>query len=636
MLNALKVAVILTAVDNMSKQVASAVGRSSMYLTRFAKETSKIGDRAFSVGQQAGMFGLAVGAPLLMTVRAAEQAQAEVAKLEQGFKTMGDTSGKMAKKAQEFSSALMMDIAIDDENIMAVQGKLATFEKVIMNSAGTAEIFERSTRAAFDMEAAGFGDSMSNATQLGKALGDPLKGMQALKKSGTLMQADVERIGKEYKRTGDLLKAQRQIMEAIEKQVQGKAAANAKATDKLKIAFGEIAEQIGGALLPEVQKFAKYLQDVLPDIQKWIEKNKGLVTGVVKFAAGLAATSLAISGVAFVFGGLMKALSFGATVFGTITTAVGLFSGGLAMVTVNFKALDMAMKANVIILIATLIAAAAVAIYYNWDKIKKFFISLWNGPLNNKYIQAALAYFFPFIGLPILIIKNWSKIKAFFISLWEGVKAVFSAVWRAIRAILWDYQPAVLIYKNWGKIVSFFSDVWDKVKNVFNSFLVYLATLGNRFYNAGVNIVNNIWNGMKAKFKDMVAWFKDGLQDMRNMLPFSPAKTGPLKDIHKLKLVETIAASIKPSPMVNAMNRSLTSVRGAMSPKGFGSSGSKQPISSGGGGGGVSVNFSPTINVKGGSPADKQDFINMLKEYQPELLKAIESAMARKQRAKFA
>jgi len=634
MLNALKVAVILTAVDKMSKEVASAVGKSSLYLTRFSKETSKLGDKAFSLGQQAGMLGLLIGAPLFMTVRAAEDAQAEVAKLEQGFKTMGDTTGKMAKKAQEFSSALMMDIAIDDEQIMAVEGKLATFEKVIKNSAGTAEIFERSTRAAFDMEAAGFGDAMSNATQLGKALGDPLKGMQALKKSGTLMQADIERIGKEYQRTGNLLKAQRQIMEAIEKQVQGKAAANAKATDKLKIAFGEIAEQVGGALLPEVQKFAKYIQDVLPDIQKWIEKNKGLVSGAAKFAAGLAAVSLAVSGVSFVFGGLMKVLSVGATVLSTITTAAGLFSGGLAMVTVNFKALDAAMKANVIILIATLIAAAAVAIYYNWDKIKKFFVSLWNGPLNNKYIQAALAYFFPFIGLPILIIKNWTKIKSFFVNLWNGIKAVFSAAWQGIKAIIWDYQPPVLIYNNWSKIVSFFSGLWSRVKNIFNSFLVYLGTIGNRFYNAGVNIVNNIWNGMKSKFKDMVAWFKDGLQEMRNMLPFSPAKTGPLKDIHKLKLVETIAASIKPSPMVNAMNKSLTSVRGAMSPKGFGSSGSKQSVSASGGG--VTVNFSPTINVKGGSASDKQDFMNMLKEYQPELIKAIESAMARKQRAKFA
>lgn len=629
MFNALKVAVILTAVDKMSKVVGGAVDTSQRHLTRFSKATSKLGDQAFNLGQQAGMFGLAVGASLYMTVRAAEDAQAEVAKLEQGFKTMGDTSGKMAKKAQEFSSALMMEIAIDDEQIMAVEGKLATFEKVIKNSAGTAEIFERSTRAAFDMQAAGFGDAMSNATQLGKALGDPLKGMQALRKSGTLMQADIDRIGKEYQKTGNLLKAQRQIMDAIEKQVQGKAAANAKATEKIKIAFGEIAEQIGGALLPAVNRFAKWLSDTLPNIQKWIEKNKTLISNGVILAAVVTGASLAISGIAFVVGGFLKVLSFLSSAIG-FTIKVFQFLGTVIRVVSAF------MMANPIIAIITGIAVAALLIYMYWDKIKAFFLKLWEGVKQIfsrtwNWIKNLFLNYTP----QGLVIKHWDKISGWFSNLWNRVKVAFAAFWQWAKNLFLNYTPQGLVIKHWEKIVGFFSNLWTRVKILFLSFVGFVMQLPAKFYKAGEAIVNSLWNGMKKKFNDMKNWFKSGLQDLRDMLPFSPAKRGPLKDIHKLKLVETIATNIKPGPMVSAMNKALSAVKGVAKGGGKGMSSGASPSMSAGNSS-VVVNFAPVFNGGGASASGKQDFISQLKEYEPQLMRVINDALARQERKKFA
>lgn len=631
MFNALKVAVVLTAIDKMSKVVGGAVDTSQKHLTRFSKEANKIGDQAFNIGRQAGMFGLAVGAPLLMTVRAAEDARAEIAKLEQGFRTMGDTSGKMAQKAQDFASALMMEIAIDDEQIMAVQGKMATFEKVIKNTAGTAEIFERSTRAAFDLEAAGFGDAMSNATQLGKALQEPLKGMTALRKAGTLTSADIARIGGEYQKTGNLLKAQRQIMDAVEKQVQGKAAANAKATEKLKIAFGEIAEQIGGVLLPEVEKFAKWVGKNLERIQKWIDTNRELVGGIVKFAAIVSIASLAISGIAFVVGGVIK-------VFGFLSSAINFTVSAFKFMGTTVNVVTAFMMANPIIAIITGIAIAATLIYIYWDNIKAFFINLWENvkKIFWKVVDWMKKWGILFLGPIGFVIKYWAQIKTFFVKLWDDTKKIF---WKVVAWIKeWGILfigPIGFIIKYWNEIVTFFGEMWKKVKEKFLKFLDWMMAFPKRLYKVGEAIVDNIWNGMKAKWNDMMKWFKDGLQDMRNMLPFSPAKTGPLRDIHKLKFVETIASSIKPGPMVNAMSKALSAAKGVAKGGGKGMTPSSAP-SVGGGSSSVVVNFAPVFNGGTASAGGKQDFIAQLKEYEPQLMRVINDALARKERKKFA
>ena len=50
------------------------------------------------------------------------------------------------------------------------------------------------------------------------------------------------------------------------------------------------------------------------------------------------------------------------------------------------------------------------------------------------------------------------------------------------------------------------------------------------------------------------------------MLPFSPAKEGPLSTLHKVNIIGTIAESIKPSPLINAMQRSLQAIRASIEP----------------------------------------------------------------------
>lgn len=64
------------------------------------------------------------------------------------------------------------------------------------------------------------------------------------------------------------------------------------------------------------------------------------------------------------------------------------------------------------------------------------------------------------------------------------------------------------------------------------------------FRTAGSNIVQNIYNGIVSKFNSVIDVIADMAQDIRDFFPFSPAKRGALRDLHKIKFGETIASAI--------------------------------------------------------------------------------------------
>jgi hypothetical protein len=96
--------------------------------------------------------------------------------------------------------------------------------------------------------------------QLGKALEDPIKGLAALGKSGVTFTADQKALIKSLVETGDMLpKAQEIILKAVEMQVGGTAEATANASDKMKVAWSQLQEQLGQRLLPVFEKFSLLL-----------------------------------------------------------------------------------------------------------------------------------------------------------------------------------------------------------------------------------------------------------------------------------------------------------------------------------------------------------------------------------------
>jgi hypothetical protein len=282
-------------------------------LKRLDTPIEKLGavTRSLAPAAQIGLVALtALGASALRAAEDAQVADRRLANVAESMNLFGTQTGAVTRRLTEFADATMKQTAIDDEVIKATQAKLLTFK----NLAATADVMggamDRATLAAIDLAAAGFGSAETNATQLGKALQDPIKGITALARAGVTFTEQEKAKIKVLVQSGKMLEAQDMILSAIETQVGGTAAATATGAAKMAVAFGEMQESIGNALLPILEKLVP------------------LITGLFDF---IAKNSVVVSVLAGIFGAL-----------------------AVAILAVNF-----ALNANPIVKVITLIAALA-------------------------------------------------------------------------------------------------------------------------------------------------------------------------------------------------------------------------------------------------------------------------------------
>jgi phage-related protein len=269
------------------------------------------------VGAVAAAAGLAIAAKATIdfasaSVDAAQEAQVADARFAQVAKQMGFVDGAFAgatKRANEYAGALSKQIGIEDESIKAVQAKLLTFKAVGQTVDEAGGQFDRATQAAYDLAATGFGTAESNATQLGKALQDPIKGLASLSRAGVTFTATEKDTIKALVESGQAGKAQEMVLKAIETQVGGTAAATATSAAKMKVSFSELQESVGGALLPVLNEFADTLVPIFDSLQ-------GPLTAVAK-------------SVADVLGGALKAI---APLLPTLAESLGKLAGSIGTI----------------------------------------------------------------------------------------------------------------------------------------------------------------------------------------------------------------------------------------------------------------------------------------------------------------
>ena len=167
----------------------------------------------------------------------------QVAILEASGYAAGLTGEQLADMAESASKV----VDIDDELIADAQSMLLTFR----NIKGEGDIFERAQNAALDMQTT-FGGLLDSAKQVGMALND-FGGYTKLQRSGvTFSDEQIKQIAA-YREANDLLGYQKLLLEEIEKQVGGTAAAMAAASDgtaRLAISTENLKEEIGDGLVP--------------------------------------------------------------------------------------------------------------------------------------------------------------------------------------------------------------------------------------------------------------------------------------------------------------------------------------------------------------------------------------------------
>jgi len=247
----------------------------------------KAGIKSLAVPAAATFAAITAGA--FSTIKAAEEAQVANRRLANVLKQMGYANA--TNRVLDYADALSTQIGKEDESIKLVQAKLATFKNLTKTIDQTNGAFDRATRAAFDLAAAGFGEAEQSATQLGKALQDPIKGITALARSGvTFTNAEKEKI-KALVESGKLLEAQDVLLKAIETQVGGTAEATATASEKMKIRFGEMKEALGQQLLPAFERLAPIVEKVF----NFIADNSDVFVTLTAVIAGTTAAVIALN-----------------------------------------------------------------------------------------------------------------------------------------------------------------------------------------------------------------------------------------------------------------------------------------------------------------------------------------------------
>jgi hypothetical protein len=240
------------------------------------KETSSASDKmkkgfkiAAAAVAAAGAAVVAFGAKAIMAGEAASTANARIEQINKSMGLFGNSVGEVNNRLIKYAEKTARATGLDTNSIKATQAKLLTFKELAQSADEVNGAFDRATKAAIDLAAAGFGSAETNAAQLGKALQDPIKGLAALSRSGvTFTEVEKERI-KTLVESNKVGEAQTLVLEAIEKQVGGTAEATANATDKIRVGFTQVQERIGLALLPAFEKLTQFiLEKVFPTFEE--------------------------------------------------------------------------------------------------------------------------------------------------------------------------------------------------------------------------------------------------------------------------------------------------------------------------------------------------------------------------------
>lgn len=147
-----------------------------------------------------------------------EEARKLTAQLDRALLNTGNTARTSGSEIAEFADKLERSTGRAAEEVLAVSTNLATF-------GFSREVFFDAIKLADDMSAAWGGDLKQNVEGLARALADPEKGLAMLTKRGITFTDQQKAMIASFMRANDIIGAQGVVMDALNEQVKGVAAA---------------------------------------------------------------------------------------------------------------------------------------------------------------------------------------------------------------------------------------------------------------------------------------------------------------------------------------------------------------------------------------------------------------------------
>lgn len=520
---------------------------------------SKLGSfaKASVVALGAAGIGGAIAALKVGFDEASESAKV-LAQTDAVLKSTAGAANVTAEQVEQLAGSLSKMSGVDDEAIQSGENLLLTFTKV-RNEAGKGnKVFDMATRAALDMSVAMGKDMTSSAMLVGKALNDPVKGMSALSRAGIQFTKDQKATVLAMVESGNAMGAQKIILAELERQFGGSAKAVGETLPgqlaKAKLAFEEVAGRIVTALMPALTWMLAAFTNVLD----WLERHWSQIKEIVGKPLDAVVSVLQDNWpkIKATVMGVVDAIRSGIEKMGEVAKSVfGFFDGHAGRTTVLMSAvagltaaiaayvvvtrtvaavtkawaaaqavMNAVMAANPLVLIATLVIALGVALVVAYKRSETF-----RNIVNNVF-EKVKAVVTVAMGVVRSVISGAMR---FIGPLIDNVKARFDAVIGVVTHVVGVVKA--LFTGDWRK-------AWQEMKkaavsawNLLNAFLLGIpqkiiglfADAGTWLWDAGIAIVQGLWDGMVDKWHDVANWLS-GLAGIIKIKKGPPAKDATL------------------------------------------------------------------------------------------------------------
>ena len=220
-----------------------------------AGRITSLGTIIGNVGLKAALFTVGIAAAtfaLKAIVGVVGRAEQQFLKLEAILKATGNSAGLSMQEIQNLSAEIGIATLASTQKVRDAAGILLTFKSV------QGDVFRDALKLTQDLAEVGFGDLKTGATQLGKALEEPIVGLGALRRVGVSFSDTQKEQIKLFELTGQKVKAQEIILKALNEQVGG---AGVKAATGLSGAVDSLQEKF--VMFFEQTKTGKLVVDLL-------------------------------------------------------------------------------------------------------------------------------------------------------------------------------------------------------------------------------------------------------------------------------------------------------------------------------------------------------------------------------------
>jgi TP901 family phage tail tape measure protein len=352
--------------------------------------------------------------------------------------------------------------------------------------------------------------------------------------------------------------------------------------------LGDVLGPIFLNLLTQLDPLIKKLQDFSAFFAKLSPNVQTVIVAVLAFIAAL--------------GPLL-------VIFGTIVTAIGTL---MPVFEALGEVIALVISGALLPIIAVLAALVAIGVlvYKNWETVKAYALQIWGAIV--AFVQPLIAGMVTFIngkmaemrafwskyGAEIMQIVNimWSVIQVYFSTALQIIIAAVRVAWEAIKgavtigmdvikgviSVAWDVIKGIfsialdLIKGNWQGA---WNDLKSMVKSIFDDIVGTIENVGNDFFNAGKGLIDQIVKGIENAASAAYSAIQTVAGKIRDFLPFSPAKVGPLSDLDKLDFGGPITDSIKGAlPNVQKMMTGLVTLPNISTASNMVMAGGNQPI----------------------------------------------------------